>query len=380
MPLVPAKCPECGGNVVVDNEKDAWICDFCKTPFIVEKAINNFNTINNITNNVMNNNDIKADVVNVYESKTSDFVIRAGELVEYTGESADVIVPNSVSSIGFRAFKNNKICSIKCPSSVKKIGERAFEGCSELRFVIFEAETIETGPDVFMYCGSIEKITHNNIDFPNIVSWYNYCKSNYKEAIFCFSLEDYHHEWAIPEGVKKIVNKKTLTGYGYNDLSFPMQIGEMYTIIIPDSVSEIGEGAFAYTRIEEIEIPGNVKKISFLAFQHCHRLKKVIIHEGVEEIGDRAFSECGELESVSIPFSIKKIGAGAFASCYEEAYGGHPLRKLSNVIGPQEIIRKHINVSFESESPFVQKMSHGFCQDSNTKSDTKGWFSRIWRK
>ena len=47
MPLVPAKGPECGGNVVVDNEKDAWVCDFCKTPFVVEKAINNFNTINN---------------------------------------------------------------------------------------------------------------------------------------------------------------------------------------------------------------------------------------------------------------------------------------------------------------------------------------------
>ena len=52
MPLVPAKCPECGGNVVVDSEKDAWICEFCKAPFIVEKAINNFNTVNNITNNI----------------------------------------------------------------------------------------------------------------------------------------------------------------------------------------------------------------------------------------------------------------------------------------------------------------------------------------
>lgn len=64
MPLVPAKCLECGGNIVVDNEKEAWICDFCKTPFVVEKAINNFNTINNITNH----NEIKADVVNVYDN------------------------------------------------------------------------------------------------------------------------------------------------------------------------------------------------------------------------------------------------------------------------------------------------------------------------
>ena len=62
MSLVPAKCPECGGNVVVDNEKEAWVCDFCKTPFIVEKAVNNFNTINNVTNN------INANVVNIVNS------------------------------------------------------------------------------------------------------------------------------------------------------------------------------------------------------------------------------------------------------------------------------------------------------------------------
>lgn len=30
MPLVPAKYPNCGGNVVVDNEKEAWVCEFCK--------------------------------------------------------------------------------------------------------------------------------------------------------------------------------------------------------------------------------------------------------------------------------------------------------------------------------------------------------------
>lgn len=70
MPLVPAKCPECGGNVVVDSEKDAWICDFCKTAFIVEKAINNFNTVNNVTNYVTNN--IKADTVNLNNCKSTE--------------------------------------------------------------------------------------------------------------------------------------------------------------------------------------------------------------------------------------------------------------------------------------------------------------------
>lgn len=49
MKLVPAKCPFCGGTIQVDPEKEAAVCEYCKQPFIVEKAITNYNTtiINN---------------------------------------------------------------------------------------------------------------------------------------------------------------------------------------------------------------------------------------------------------------------------------------------------------------------------------------------
>lgn len=50
MPFVQAKCPNCGGFLAVDNEKEAAVCQFCQTPFIVEKAINNYNI--NINNHI----------------------------------------------------------------------------------------------------------------------------------------------------------------------------------------------------------------------------------------------------------------------------------------------------------------------------------------
>lgn len=43
MPFVQAKCPNCGGVLAVDQSHDAALCQYCNTPFIVEKAINNFN-------------------------------------------------------------------------------------------------------------------------------------------------------------------------------------------------------------------------------------------------------------------------------------------------------------------------------------------------
>ena len=59
MPIVQAKCENCGGVLAVDNNQKAAICPFCNTPYVVQDAINNYN----ITNNV---NVGAGAVVNVY--------------------------------------------------------------------------------------------------------------------------------------------------------------------------------------------------------------------------------------------------------------------------------------------------------------------------
>ena len=46
MMYVQAKCPECGGMLAVDAGKKAAVCQFCGEAFIVQEAINNFNTYN----------------------------------------------------------------------------------------------------------------------------------------------------------------------------------------------------------------------------------------------------------------------------------------------------------------------------------------------
>ena len=50
MPLIAAKCTQCGANIEIDNAKEAGICQYCGTAFITEKAITNYNTY--ITNNL----------------------------------------------------------------------------------------------------------------------------------------------------------------------------------------------------------------------------------------------------------------------------------------------------------------------------------------
>ncbi len=48
MPIVQAKCENCGGILAVDNNQKAAICPFCNTPYVVQDAINNYNITNNV--------------------------------------------------------------------------------------------------------------------------------------------------------------------------------------------------------------------------------------------------------------------------------------------------------------------------------------------
>lgn len=77
MGIVAAKCPQCGANIKVDEEKDAGICEYCGTPFITEKAINNYNTY--VTNNNVYN--FAGATVNLQQGNISGWLRIANDYV-----------------------------------------------------------------------------------------------------------------------------------------------------------------------------------------------------------------------------------------------------------------------------------------------------------
>lgn len=68
MPFVPAICTQCGAPILVDDTKEAGICQHCNTAFITEKAIYNYNYINNTTNinNTNNTYNVKDSEVHIH--------------------------------------------------------------------------------------------------------------------------------------------------------------------------------------------------------------------------------------------------------------------------------------------------------------------------
>ena len=84
-------------------------------------------------------------------------------------------------------------------------------------------------------------------------------------------------------------------------------------IIIPNSVTSIGESAFeACTALTSIEIPNSVTSIGRDAFYICTSLTSVTIPNSITSIVYYAFGGCTGLSSVTIPSSIKTIASYAF--------------------------------------------------------------------
>jgi len=87
-------------------------------------------------------------------------------------------------------------------------------------------------------------------------------------------------------------------------------------VVIPDSVSHIGNSAFlGCTRLTGIAIPNSVTSIGYSAFEDCAGLVCADIGNGVTSIGECAFSGCTSLTSVTIGNSVTSIGYGAFRDC-----------------------------------------------------------------
>lgn len=150
MPLVQVKCTNCGANLEIDNTLDAAICPYCNVPFVVEKAISNYNTANHIN----------AGVVNAYGGSSADFVVRGGVLEKYNGAAMEVVIPNSVKIIGDEAFQNCKgITSVVIPDSVKEIGRYAFNNCAELESVTMANSVQKIGYCAFRDCRSLTALT-----------------------------------------------------------------------------------------------------------------------------------------------------------------------------------------------------------------------------
>lgn len=117
-----------------------------------------------------------------------------------------------------------------------------------------------------------------------------------------------------------------------NDYRYTVEDGEVtitgclikgLSVVIPAEidgypVTKIGKEAFHSAwapSYQSIVLPDSVTEIGDVAFSLCFSLQSITFGAGLKTIGVRAFSNCDDLRSVTFPSSLQALGTGAFELC-----------------------------------------------------------------
>ena len=201
---------------------------------------------------------------------------------------------SKLKRIGKESFYKCALESIEIPSNVECIGGAAFYECARLNEVLFAADSklsiIEDG----YLTPEWETPMYDNI--------YNDGVSDDREGAFadCIALQHIN----LPSGLKKVGS------YAF------ARCENIISLLLPETLSEINEAAFAELGVSSITIPENVLIISPCLFSHCHNLITVNLGNSTTEIGIRAFTS-SSIQYIEIPNSVNVINMQAFANCLE---------------------------------------------------------------
>ncbi|MBQ9552659.1 MAG: leucine-rich repeat protein [Clostridia bacterium] len=233
----------------------------------------------------------------------------------------NIEIPDSVTIIGRCSFEAcDSLKSVVIGKSVICIDDYAFFGCSGLSHIVIPDSVTTIGEGSFKYCESL-----TSIEIPNSVTSINmdaFCCCNSLASITIpdcvMSIGDSAFEgtayYANADNWKNdvlyinrhLIKAKKTVSETYTVESGTVNISNcafldcenLKSIIIPDSVTSIGAGAFGSTGLTSVTIPNSVTSIGEEAFGFCTKLTSMTIGSGITSIGDYAFFYCTGLTDV----------------------------------------------------------------------------------
>ena len=215
--------------------------------------------------------------------------------------SPDIHIPNSVKTIGERAFYMCGLKSIDVPNSVTSIGAYAFALNDSLSYFSLPESLTEIEEGVFCLDNSLVSVTNLPSSLQRIGEM-AFCRCRHLETII------------IPESVTTI-----------DDRAFQSCM-RLDSITIPASVTHIGE-EYTFAECELHYVVVDKENKVYDSREGCNAIIRTadnkllygastsFIPSSVTAIGDNAFSRRKNLESITIPAGVTSIGYNVFVNC-----------------------------------------------------------------
>ena len=209
---------------------------------------------------------------------------------------SSIDIPNGVAEINFGVFSGcTSLTSVTLPNSITGIDDDAFKDCASLTSITIPRSVTRIDSEVFRGCSSLSSIVWNakNCNTSSYVGYEPF-----------YSVESQITSFTFGEEVETIPN------------AVCRGMSSLKSIIIPNSVTSMGEYAFAGCNgLTTVSLSSNITSISNYAFSGCRNLSAIEIPNSVTSVGAYAFENCKSMVSVSIPQSVLTIGACAFYNC-----------------------------------------------------------------
>ena len=233
-----------------------------------------------------------------------DFEIKDGVLVKYRGNAAEADVPEGVTAIGKGAFSNcDTLGSVTLPASLASIGKDAFNECVNLSSVTLPAGLAAVGEGAFSGCGSLASIT-----IPAGLTAIGEMAFFWCGGLISIQVDRANPVYADLDGVLFDKTFSTLIQYPAG------KTAPHY--VVPESVTAIGNGAFAgCENIRSVRLPGGLGALGMAAFAGCVNLGSITLPGGITVIEDGTFTGCAGLGGVNLPAGLTAVGDWVFSFC-----------------------------------------------------------------